>query len=208
MVDALTGVTSGSGSSCERLPWGVGALPGLAGAGAAECERSAGRSGDERKCWDASGRSWRTGYAGSGFRWGKRIPKRCGGSRARRENSTAVAWKGRRNGRGRRRGRTGSYWILTVVLTNSTDSSTRCWRSGWSRCGEIDGEQAYEKMRLAVEKASQEKASQEKARQVERARQVVERARLEWDRQETARQSRERRGPERRGPERDFGPSR
>ena len=61
---------------------------------------------------------------------------------------------------------------------------------------EIDGEQAYEKMRRAVEKASQEKARQ------------VERARLEWDRQETARQSRERRGPERGGPERDFGPSR
>ena len=39
----------------------------------------------------------------------KSIPKRCGGSRARRENFTAVAWKGRRNGRGRRRGRTGSY---------------------------------------------------------------------------------------------------
>ena len=35
---------------------------------------------------------------------------------------------------------------------------------------EIDGELAYEKMRRAVEKASQEKASQEKARQVERAR--------------------------------------
>ena len=61
---------------------------------------------------------------------------------------------------------------------------------------EIDGEQAYEKMRRAVEKADQEKASQEKARQVERTR-------LGWDRQETARQSRERRGPER-----DFGPSR
>ena len=64
---------------------------------------------------------------------------------------------------------------------------------------EIDGELAYEKMRRAVEKASQEKARQ--ARQVERAR-------LEWARQETARQSRDRRGPERRGPERDFGPSR
>ena len=56
---------------------------------------------------------------------------------------------------------------------------------------EIDGEQAYEKMRRAVEKASQEKARQEK-----------------WARQETARQTRERRGPERGGPERDFGPSR
>ena len=54
---------------------------------------------------------------------------------------------------------------------------------------EIDGEQAYEKMRRAVEKASQEKASQ-----VERARQVESRP--------------ERRGPERGGPERDFGPSR
>ena len=70
---------------------------------------------------------------------------------------------------------------------------------------EIDGELAYEKMRRAVEKASQEKARQ--ARQVERARQV-ESARLERAMQETARQSRGRRGPERRGPERDFGPSR
>ena len=67
---------------------------------------------------------------------------------------------------------------------------------------EIDGELAYEKMRRAMEKASQEKA-----RQVERAKQV-ERARLEWARQETARQSRERGGPERGGPERDYGPSR
>ena len=43
---------------------------------------------------------------------------------------------------------------------------------------EIDGELAYEKMRRAVEKASQEKARQVESR------------------------------PERRGPERDFGPSR
>ena len=42
----------------------------------------------------------------------------------------------------------------------------------------IDGELAYEKMRRAVEKASQEKARQVESR------------------------------PERRGPERDFGPSR
>ena len=39
-------------------------------------------------------RSWRTGYAGSGFRWEKSIPKRCGGSRARRENSTARGLEG------------------------------------------------------------------------------------------------------------------
>ena len=62
---------------------------------------------------------------------------------------------------------------------------------------EIDGEQAYEKMRRAVEKASQEKAMQvERARQVERSSQLPVRKRPE------------RRGPERGGPERDYGPSR
>ena len=59
---------------------------------------------------------------------------------------------------------------------------------------EIDGEQAYEKMRRAVEKASQEKARQ--ARQVERSSKLP------------ARKRPERREPERGGPERDFGPSR
>ena len=56
---------------------------------------------------------------------------------------------------------------------------------------EIDGEQAYEKMRRAVEKASQEKAMQ-----VERSSQLP------------ARKRPERRGPERGGPKRDYGPSR
>ena len=62
---------------------------------------------------------------------------------------------------------------------------------------EIDGEQAYEKMMRAVEKASQEKAMQvEKARQVERSSQLP------------ARKRPERSGPKRGGPERDYGPSR
>ena len=56
---------------------------------------------------------------------------------------------------------------------------------------EFDGEQAYEKMRRAMEKASQERA-----RQVERSSKLPVRKRPE------------RRGPERSGPERDFGPSR
>ena len=56
---------------------------------------------------------------------------------------------------------------------------------------EIDGELAYEKMRRAVEKASQEKA-----RQVERSLKLP------------ALKRPERRGPERGGPERDYGPSR
>ena len=62
---------------------------------------------------------------------------------------------------------------------------------------EIDGEQAYEKMRRAMEKASQEKARQaERARQMERALKLP------------AIKNPERRGPERSGPERDYGPSR
>ena len=56
---------------------------------------------------------------------------------------------------------------------------------------EFDGEQAYEKMRRAMEKASQERA-----RQVERSSKLPVRKRPE------------RRGPERSGPEWDFGPSR
>ena len=56
---------------------------------------------------------------------------------------------------------------------------------------EIDGEQAYEKMRRAMEKADQERA-----RQVERSSKLP------------ARKRPERRGPERSGPERDYGPSR
>ena len=55
---------------------------------------------------------------------------------------------------------------------------------------EIDGEQAYEKMRRAAEKASQERA-----RQVERSSKLPVRKRPE------------RRGPERGGSERDYGPA-
>ena len=62
---------------------------------------------------------------------------------------------------------------------------------------EFDGEQAYEKMMRAMEKADQEKARQvEKARQMERALKLP------------AVKRPERRGPERSGPERDYGPSR
>ena len=66
----FTGITSGSGNIWRKIAEGCWGASGYGGSWAAECERSAGRSGDKRKCWDASGRSWRTGYAGSGFRWG------------------------------------------------------------------------------------------------------------------------------------------
>ena len=92
-----------------------------------------------------------------------------------------MAWKGRRNGRGEAARSDG-------LLLDSYRRPDEFYRLKYSmleerleQVREIDGELAYEKMRRAVEKASQEKA-----RQVERAR-----------------QSRDRRGPER-----DFGPSR
>ena len=52
---------------------------------------------------------------------------------------------------------------------------------------EVDGEQAYEKMVRAVERASQRRLASS---------------------QSPSRDRPERRGPERGGPERDFGPSR
>ena len=59
-----------------------------------------------------SKREWSELY-GRQERQREQLAKDCHGVlgrfRARRENSTARAWKGRRNGRGRRRGRTGSY---------------------------------------------------------------------------------------------------
>ena len=70
---------------------------------------------------------------------------------------------------GRQRGRTGSQCVTVVALSIGTGSRTWCWRSGMEQVREFYGEQAYEKMRRAVEKADQEKA-----RQVERARQAGE----------------------------------
>ena len=123
------------GSSWRKTAMGCWGASGLGGSWAAECERSAGRSGDARKYWGAFGRSWRPGNAWSGSRLGKRIPKRCGGSRARREKSTAAGWKGQRNGRVRRRGGTPSQCMTVTVAETGTGSSARRRRSGWSRCG-------------------------------------------------------------------------
>ena len=201
VVGALRAARAAAAAAGERLPWGVGALPGLGGSWAASCERSAGRSGDARKYWGAFGRSWRPGNAWSGSRLGKRIRKRCVRSRAWREKATAAIWKGQRDGRVRRRGGTPSQ-CMTVTVAETGDRIKRsASEERMEQVREFDGEQAYEKMMQTMEEARQEKA-----RQAERAR-AVERARLEWARQETAR-SRERRGPARSGPERDYGPSR
>ena len=78
-----------------------------------------------------------------------------------------MAWKGRRTGAGAARS--------DGLLLDSYRRPDEFYRLKYSmleerleQVREIDGEQAYEKMRRAVEKASQEKARQ------------VERARLEW----------------------------
>ena len=114
--------------------WGAS---GLGGSSVANCERSVGRSGDARKCWGAFGRSSSIGNAGSGFRWGKRIRKRCGRSKARREESTAAGWKGQRNGRVRRRGGTDSQCITIIVAKTGTGSSARR-RKAQSQAGRPD----------------------------------------------------------------------
>ena len=195
----FTGVTSGSGSSWRKTAVGCWVASGLGGSSVANCERSAGRSGDARKCWGAFGRSWSIDNAGSGFRWGKAHSEAVRGIeskagefyRADLEGSEKRAREAARSdGLLLRYGSRPVDWYRLDELKHSVSEERL------EQVREIDGEQAYEKMRRAVEKASQEKARQ------------VERARLEWDRQETARQSRERRGPERGGPERDYGPSR
>ena len=132
---SFTGGKSGSGSSWRKTAMGCWGASGLGGSWAANCERSAGRSGDARKCWGAFGRSWRPGNAWSGSRLGKRIRKRCVRSRAWREKSTAAVWKGQRDGRVRRRGGTPSQCITVTVAETGTGSSARHRRSGWSRCG-------------------------------------------------------------------------
>ena len=135
VVGALRASPAAAGTVVERLPRGVGPLPGLAGAGRRSARDRRGDPGTNGSAGTLPGGVGEPATLGAGF-VGKRAFRSGAGNREqRRENFTAVAWKGRRNGRGRRRGRTGSYWILTVVLTNFTDSSTRCWRSGWSRCG-------------------------------------------------------------------------
>ena len=103
---ALRASRAEAGAAGERLPWSVGALSGGVGASA---------------------------NAGSGFRWGKRIRKRCGRSKARREESTAAGWKGQRNGRVRRRGGTDSQCMTVIVAKTGTGSS--------ARVGGADGQQ-------------------------------------------------------------------
>ena len=57
----FTGVTSGSGNIWRKIAEGCWGASGYGGSWAAECERSAERSGDKRKCWeDVETFSWMT----------------------------------------------------------------------------------------------------------------------------------------------------
>ena len=181
MVGALRASPAAAGILGERLPRGAGALPGGVGGPATLAAGFVGK------------RAFRSGAgieskAGEFYREGLEGSEKRAREAARSNGLLLDSYR-----------RPDEFYRLKYSMLEERLEQVR----------EIDGKLAYEKMRRAVEKASQEKASQEKASQ-EKARQArqVERARLEWDRQETARQSRDRRGPERRGPERDFGPSR
>ena len=100
VVGALRASPAAAGILGKRLPRGAGALQAMAGAGRQSARDRRGDPGTNGSAGTLPGGVGGAGYAGSGFRWEKSIPKRCGGSRARRENFTARAWKGRRNGRG------------------------------------------------------------------------------------------------------------
>ena len=131
--------------------WGAS---GYGGSWAAKCERSAGRSGETRKCWDASGRSWRTGYAGSGFRWGKSIPKRCGGSRSKAGEFYREGLEGSEK-RARDAARTDGISVRYGWRRNQFDTfKYSMLEERLEQVREIDGELAYGKMRRALEKAS------------------------------------------------------
>ena len=154
VVGALRASPAAAGTVGERLPRGAGGASGYGGSWAAKCERSAGRSGETRKCWDASGRSWRSGYAGTGFRWEKSIPKPCGGSRARRENFTARGLEGSEK-RARDAARTDGISVRYGWRSNQFDTfKYSMLEERLEQVREIDGELAYGKMRRALEKAS------------------------------------------------------
>ena len=160
---------------------GGGALQAMAGAGRRSARDRRGDPGYAQKYWGAFGRSWRTGYGGSEFRWGKRIPKQCGGGEVYRsgvEGSEERAHEAARtDGISVRYGsRPVDWYRLRHLVLEERMEQVR----------EIDGEQAYEKMRLAVEKANQRRAAA----------------------QFPSRDRPERSGPKRGGPERDYGPSR
>ena len=106
-------------------------------------------------------------------KWAERYERELGGGLREIGGATAAVWKGRRTD-----GRSLHYDNPPVDWYTLT---RWVWEERMEQVREIDGEQAYEKMRRAVERASQPLAPS---------------------------QFPSREGPERGGPERDYGPSR
>ena len=185
----FTGVKSGSGNSWRKIAEGCWGASSYGGSWAAECERSAGRSGDARKCWRRFRAELEDQLRSERVSLGKEHSEAVRGI----ESKAGEFYRGGMEGSEKRARRAARSDGLLLSCYRRPDEFYRLKYSmleeRLEQVREIDGEQAYEKMRRAVEKASQEKASQEKAR-LERARQVE--SRPEWARQETARQSRER----------------
>ena len=180
MVGALRSSRAAAGTVDERLPRGVGALPGLAELGGGVREIGGAVRGRPEVL--------------EGFR--AELADRLRRERVSlgKEHSEAVRGIESKAGEFYRGGMEGSEKRAREaarsdgLLLDSYRRPDEFYRLKYSmleerleQVREIDGELAYEKMRRAVEKASQEKVSQEKARQ------------------ETARQTRECRGPVRGG---------
>ena len=204
VVGALRASRAAAGTVGERLPWGAGALSGLAGAGRRSARDRRGDPGTHGSAGALSGGVGGPGYAWSGFRLGKAHSEAVRGI----ESKAGEVYRGGMEGAEKRaREAARSDGLLLDVLPSYRDGDW--YRLKYSmleerleQVREIDGELAYEKMRRAVEKASQEKASQEKA------------GPGKWRGQGWSGLGKRRQGaksavePERSGPERDFGPSR
>ena len=212
MVGALRASRAAAGAAGERLPWGAGALAGLAGAGRRSARDRRGGPGDERKCW----RRFRAELADRLRRERVSLGKEHSEAARESESKAGEFYGGGMEGseeRAREAARSDGLLLDSYRRPDEFYSlKYSMLEERLEQVREIDGEQAYEKMRRAVEKASQEKASQEKASQEkasqERARQVEWARQVERSSKLPVRKRPERRGPERSGPERDFGPSR
>ena len=195
MVGALRASPAAAGTVGERLPRGAGALQAMAGAGRRNARDRPGDPGTNGSAGTLPGgvggpATLGAGFVGkSAFRSGAGVESKAG--EFYREDLEGSEKRAREAARSD--GLLLSYGSRPVDWYRINKLKHSVSEERLEQVREIDGEQAYEKMRRAVEKASQEKARQEKARQ-EKARQVESRP--------------ERRGPERGGPERDFGPSR
>ena len=173
----------------------------------------------DKEGWDASGRSWRTGYAGSGFSLGKEHSEAVRGIESKAGEFYREGLEGSEK-RARDAARTDGISVRYGWRRNQFDTfKYSMLEERLEQVREIDGELAYGKMRRALEKASKRRPAKRRLGRLGKWRgaRQVESARRERAMQETARQSRaarralgklEKRRPERGGPEREFGPSR